>query len=74
MSRASSKLSEARKSGVSAKSWGAYGTTEIISEFKKNQGAYYTWGHIIHGNLLCIIKAHYSITSCVLILSTKMLI
>ena len=28
-----------------------HGNIEILSEFSKSQGAYYTWGRIIHGNL-----------------------
>ena len=28
-----------------------HGNIEILSELNKTQGAYYTWGHIIHGNL-----------------------
>ena len=32
------------------------GNIEILSEFIRSQGAYYTWGHIIHGNLWCWIS------------------
>ena len=28
-----------------------HGNIEILSEFSKSEGAYYTWGRIIHGNL-----------------------
>ena len=28
-----------------------HGNIGILSEFRKRQGAYYTWGRIIHGNL-----------------------
>ena len=28
-----------------------HGNIGILSEFSKSQGAYYTWGRIIHGNL-----------------------
>ena len=28
-----------------------HGNIGILSEFSKSQGAYYTWGCIIHGNL-----------------------
>ena len=52
MTVASSKLSEAGKSGVNAKGVHIiHGNIEILSEFSKSQGAYYTWGRIIHGNL-----------------------
>ena len=53
VSHASSKLSEVVKSGVNAKSWVRiiYGNIKMLSEFNKSQGAYYTWGRIINGNL-----------------------
>ena len=46
-------VSEAGKSGVNAKVGVRiiHGNIEILSEFSKSQGAYYTWGRIIHGNL-----------------------
>ena len=28
-----------------------HGNIEILTEFIKSQGAYYTWGRIIHGNV-----------------------
>ena len=39
-----------------------HGNIEILSECSKSQGAYYTWGHIIHRNLRYTISVTNTIT------------
>ena len=58
MSRASSKLSEAGNQGSMSKVGVRviHGNIEILSELSISQGAYYTWGCIIHGNLFGIVR------------------